>query len=133
MTPLVVFALVAVMQATPASQTTLGTVTLGQAVQADGKPLAAGTYRVRVAAEPPTPVVGLSPDGSRWVEFLSGDTVVGREMASVVAAEDLPKVVDSGTAAPPPVRVQELKSGEYVRIWLTHDTKHYLVHLTVSR
>jgi hypothetical protein len=111
----------------------LGTVTISQGVMADGKVLSAGTYLVRVSSEMPEPVVGQSPDGSRWVEFVRNGSVAGRELATVVTAEDLPKIMDEGTAKRPAVRVQELKSGEYVRVWLTNAGKHYLVHLPISR
>ncbi len=111
----------------------LGTVTIRQGVMADGKMLAAGTYQVRVSSEMPEPVVGQSPDGARWVEFVRNGTVAGRELATVVTADELPAIMDAGTARRPAVRVQELKSGEYVRVWLTHAGKHYLVHLPISR
>lgn len=112
---------------------TLGTVTISQAVMADGKTLAAGTYQVRVSSEMPEPVVGQSPDGARWVEFVRNGTVAGRELATVVTTDELPEIIDEGTAKRPAVRVQELKSGEYLRVWLTNAGKHYLVHLPVSR
>src|SRR5690242_6863447 len=39
----------------PAGDSALGTVRLPRAVTADGKPLAAGTYQVRLTAEPSKP------------------------------------------------------------------------------
>ena len=52
---------------------------------ADGQPLAAGTYQVRLSADEPKPAVGQSPDSERYVEFLKGGKVVGREVATVVS------------------------------------------------
>ena len=70
----------------------LGTVTLGKKVMADGKPLAAGTYQVRLTSDTPKPGVGQAPDAEKYVEFVKGGKVVGREVATVVSAEDIGKV-----------------------------------------
>jgi len=70
----------------------LGTVRLPHAVMADGKPLPAGTYQVRLIDQPVTPATGQSPDAERWVEFVKGDTVVGRELASGISAADMASI-----------------------------------------
>jgi len=54
------------------SATALGSVTLGRNVMADGKPLAAGTYQVRLTTESPKPGAGQTPESERYVEFVRG-------------------------------------------------------------
>ena len=66
--------------------TTLGTVRLTRGVMADGKALSAGSYSLRVTADAVTPVKGQGPENAKWVEFVQGGQVKGRELASVVAA-----------------------------------------------
>jgi len=61
--------------APPAAGASLGTVTLNRRVMADGKPLAPGTYQVRLTGETPKPGVGQSPDGERYIEFMRGGKV----------------------------------------------------------
>src|SRR5262245_15643380 len=75
-----------------ASNTNLGSVTLGKKVMADGKPLAAGTYQVRLTSDTPKPGVGQTPDAEKYVEFVKGGKVAGREVATVVSADDISKV-----------------------------------------
>ena len=70
-------------QTAPKSGTSLGSVTLSKKVMADGKPLAAGTYQVRLTADQPKPAVGQSPDSEIFVEFMRGGKVLGREVATV--------------------------------------------------
>ena len=111
----------------------LGTVRLAQAVQADGKPLPAGTYTVRLTGENGTPVVGQGPMSERWVEFLQGGQVRGRELASVVSSADIAAINEN--KAPPPAgtaRVHSLRGGEYVRVWVNSGGTHYLVHLSTG-
>ncbi len=114
-------------QTTPATPT-IGTARLPQAVMADGKPLPAGTYAVRLTTDTPSVVVGQSPEGTRWVEFVQRGKVIGREIATVVAADDMrtmAKMPRTGGA----VRVQTLKGGDYLRVWITHSGTNYLIHL----
>jgi len=74
-------------QSKPAN-TSLGSVTLNHKVTADGQPLAAGTYQVRLSTDEPKPAVGQSPESERYVEFLKAGKVVGREVATVVSDAD---------------------------------------------
>jgi len=116
------------LQAQTATPTTLGTVRLPHAVTADGKTLPAGTYQVRLTATGLSPVVGQTPEQSRWVEFIKGGTVAGREVATVVPADDMramAKMPRKGGA----VRVEVLKGGDYLRLWLIHGGSNYLIHL----
>ncbi len=74
--------------AQPAAETSLGEVKLPRQVKADGKPLAAGTYQVRLTAEMPSPAAaGITME--RWVEFLQGGQVKGREVVSIIPASEM--------------------------------------------
>jgi hypothetical protein len=108
----------------------LGTVTLRKGVKADGKELPAGTYQVRLTAEEAKPdAKGSSEVLERWVEFVKGGKVVGREVVSIVPASEA-KLVQKDT--PPPSggsKVETLKGGDYVRVWFNKAGNYYLVHL----
>ena len=58
---------------------------------ADGKPLAAGTYQVRLTSDEPKPAIGQSPDSEKYVEFVRGGKVVAREVATVVRTPTSPR------------------------------------------
>ena len=112
--------------------TSLGSVTLKRAVKANGQPLAAGTYTVRLTDEDAKPAVGQSAGSERWVEFVRGGKVVGREMASVVSDADIAQVANGpGKPARGGTRVDTLKGDEFVRVWINRGTNHYLIHLPV--
>lgn len=115
------------------AQTALGTVHLTQAALADGKPLAAGTYQVRLTNEQPTPAAGQSPNAERWVEFIKNGTVAGREVATVISAEDIGAVAKRPAPKADGSRVDVLKDGEYVRVWITRAGVHYIVNMPVAR
>jgi hypothetical protein len=105
------------------------TVRIPSGVTADGKPLPAGTYSVRVSSEAVTPVVGQGPGSERWVEFVQAGQVKGRELASVVAPADVKQVAKR---TPPPsgrALVQALRGADYVRVWVNQDGTQYLLHL----
>jgi hypothetical protein len=107
-----------------------GSVKIGRSVMADGKPLAAGTYTLRVSDEMPAKVVGQTLDESRWIEFLQGGQVKGRELATVLSKDAL-KDLTRKSAAPPAgsPRVQLLKGGDYYRVWINAGGTQYLIHL----
>jgi len=109
--------------------TSLGSVTLGHKVMADGQPLAPGTYQVRLSADAPKPVVGQSPDAARYVEFVKGGKVVAREIATVVAAADVKTVLKGLQPTPDGARVDLLKGNDYVRVWINRGGTNYLIHL----
>lgn len=108
----------------------LGTVRLSKPVKADGKALPAGTYQVRLTPDEAKPdAKGSAQKLERWVEFLKGGKVVGREVVSIVPANEA-KLVQKDT--PPPsggVKVEALKGGEYVRVWINKGGTYYLVHM----
>ena len=117
-------------QTAPATPT-IGTARLPQAVMADGKALPAGTYAIRLTTDTPSVVVGQSPEGTRWVEFVQRGKVIGREIATVVQADDMrtmAKMPQTGGA----VRVQTLKGGDYLRVWITRAGTNYLIHLPLG-
>jgi len=114
------------------STASLGTTRLPQAVMADGKALPAGTYQVRLTTDTPAQVVGQDLTESRWVEFLRGGTVVGRELATVVTAEEM-RIIQNMPRGAGAVRVQLLKGGDYVRVWVLHGGAHVLIHLAVTQ
>ena len=115
-----------------AAATTLGTVRLPRAVMADGKALPAGSYSLRVASDPVTPVKGQGPDSAKWVEFVQGGQVKGRELASVVASADVKAVVEGKPPAANSNKVELLKGGEFMRVWSNRGGSHYLIHLMVA-
>ena len=117
----------------PAGDLVLGTVTLAKATTADGKPLAAGTYQVRLTAQEAKPdAKGASENIERWVEFLQKGTVKGREVVSIVPQGEVKNVVKD---PPPPAgasKVQMLKGNDYMRVWFNKGGNHYLIYFPTS-
>lgn len=111
---------------------TFSDVRLPQAVLADGKPLPAGVYDVRLTTEHPAPARGQSPTGECWVEFVKSGAVAGREVASVVAPGEIAAVAKGPAPKPGATKVDLLKEGEYLRVWINNAGTHYLINLTVS-
>jgi hypothetical protein len=124
--------LLCALSATAAAQETLGSVTIGRSVTANGQPLAAGTYQVRLTAQEAQPAAtGQSPQLERWVEFVQDGQVRGREVASIVPDSELDQVADS----PGPrndSRVEMLKGDDYLRVWINRGGNNYLLHLPVG-
>jgi hypothetical protein len=114
----------------PDGSLALGTVRLPKGVKADGKDLPAGTYQVRLTPEEAKPdAKGSTEKLERWVEFVKGGKVVGREVVSIVPAAEA-KLVQKDT--PPPAngsKVETLKGGDYVRVWINKGGNYYLLHL----
>ena len=118
----------------PAGETALGSVTLPKAVKANGETLAAGAYQVRLKAEqaqPPAP--GQAPELERWVEFVRGGKVVGREVVSIVPQGDMKELMTGTETGTRPgaggTRVESLKGDDYVRVWINRGGVNYLIHL----
>jgi hypothetical protein len=108
----------------------IGTVTLTRKVLADGQPLAAGTYTVRVTADEPQAAVGESSGAERWVEFVQGGKVKGREVASVVADSDIAQIAEGhDQPARGGHRVTMLKGNDFLRVWINNGGFNYLIHL----
>jgi hypothetical protein len=121
----------------PAGDTVLGTVSIPRAVMADGKPLPAGRYSVRLTTQQASsPAPGALPELERWVEFVQGGQVRGRELVSIVPADEV-KMTMPGPDMPGRVgasgsRVEMLKGGEFLRIWIARGGHNYLIHLPPS-
>jgi len=116
----------------PAGETALGSVRLTRSVMADGKALRAGTYQVRLTSQDAQPVVpGIKME--RWVEFVQGGKVAGREVASIIPADEV-KDTQAGPDLPGKQpragsRVDILKGGDYLRVWITRGGVQYLIHM----
>ena len=116
--------------AAPTGEIALGTIRLPRAVTADGKPLPAGTYTVRVTAEVAKPeAVGTTEELQRWAEFRKGSNVVGREVISIVPAAEAKVVAKDAPPAAGGSKVQMLRGNEYLRVWFNRGGNHYLIHL----
>lgn len=113
-----------------AAGTRLGTVRIPRRVLANGEALPAGSYQLRVTDETAKPASGQTPEAERWVEFLQGGKVRGRELASVVPDSEIAQVAE-GTARPARGghRVDLLKAQKYWRVWVNKGGNNYLIHL----
>lgn len=113
----------------PAGEMRLGSVHLPKAVKADGKKLAAGTYQVRLTAQPAAPdAKGQTATAERWVEFMKGGKVAGREVVTIVSKDEVKNVQKDAPPPPNGAKVETLKGGDYVRVWINRGGNHYLVH-----
>jgi hypothetical protein len=123
-------------EAAPAGTTgeaTLGTVRLPKAVTADGKPLAAGSYTVKLTPQQAAPeAVGTTEALERWVELAQGKEVKGREVVSIVPQSEIKMVVKDTPPAPGTSKVQVLRGNEYLRVWFNRGGTHYLMHFPLA-
>lgn len=110
----------------------IGSVRLSRKVMVDGQPLAAGTYQLRVSADEPRAVVGQSPDGTRYVEFLKAGKVVGRELATVYSNADIATILKGAKPSANGSKVELLKGDDYLRVWVNRGGSNYLLHLPVA-
>jgi hypothetical protein len=119
--------------AAPTDALALGTARIPKAVMADGKPLPAGTYQVRLTAQEAAPAaVGTTEKLERWVEFVQGGTVKGREVATIVPASEVKLVAKDAPPPPNGVRVQLLKGNDYLRLWFNKGGNHHLIYLVTG-
>ena len=117
----------------PTGDLTLGSVRLPRAVTADGKPLPAGSYQVRLTGQEAKPeAVGTTEALARWAEFVQGGTVKGREVVNIVPQAEIKMVVKDAPPAPGSSKVQVLRGNEYLRVWINNKGNHYLIHLPAS-
>jgi colicin import membrane protein len=101
-----------------------GDVTIPRAVLVDGQPLGAGEYSLRLGEEVRAP----SGATQRWVEFVRSGSVAGRALAVAISDAEIREVAES-PAPRNEVRVDSLRGGEYVRVWLNRGGTNYLLHL----
>ena len=114
----------------PTGDLVLGTVHLAKAMTADGKPLPAGTYTVRLTAHESRPdAKGASENLERWVEFVQKGDVKGREVVTIIPQAEVKNVVkDAPPRAGGAPKVQTLRGNEYVRVWFNKGGNHYLIY-----
>lgn len=117
----------------PTGEMQLGSIRIPKGVKVNGQPIAAGTYQVRLTAQTASPEAkGQTAAAERWVELLQGRQVKGREVVTIVPQSEIDKVQKD---APPPrngAKVETLKGGDYVRIWINRGGNHYLLHLPTA-
>jgi hypothetical protein len=118
-----------VMAACGADTTTVAQVTLPRGVLANGERLPAGRYELRLTTQHPEAAPGAAPDASCWMQFVRDGTVAGREVASVIPAAEIASVAKRTPPARNTARVEALKDGDYVRVWVNHEGTHYLLNL----
>ncbi|MCC6162003.1 MAG: hypothetical protein IT182_01495 [Acidobacteria bacterium] len=118
--------------ALPVGTTSLGTVRLTRSVKANGEALPAGSYQLRLTGEEPPAPTGATKPYERWVEFVRGGRVVGREVVSVVPASEIKNVSKGGAPAPGQSKVELLRGDDYLRVWVNRGGTHYLVHLATA-
>lgn len=115
---------------TTTGTTNLGTVRITRNVTADGKPLKAGSYQVRLTVEEAKPeVANTDAKLERWAEFTRGGKVMGREVVSIVPNDEIGKVAEGRPPRPGASKVELLKGNDYLRVWINKGGTHYLIHL----
>jgi len=113
----------------PTGEMALGSVHIPKGVKADGKPLAAGTYQVRLTQQSATPdAKGQTAGAERWVEFVKGGKVEGREVVTIIPGSEIGQVEKDTPPHANSSKVETLKGGDYVRLWINKGGNHYLVH-----
>jgi hypothetical protein len=119
--------------AAPAGELALGSVHLAKGVKADGKALPAGTYQVKLTAQAAAPEAkGESAGLERWVEFTQGGQVKGREVVTIIPQSEISQVQKDTPPAANSSKVELLKGGDYVRVWIRKGQNHYLLHLPTA-
>lgn len=117
----------------PTGEMALGQVRIPRAVMADGKPLPAGTYQVRLTGQVAKPeAVGATEELARWVEFVQAGNVRGREVVSIVPQAEIKLVAQDRAPAPNTARADVLRGGDYLRVWINREGNHFLIHLPIG-
>ena len=117
----------------PTGEMRLGSVRLAKTVKADGKPLPAGTYQLRLTAQSAAPEAkGETPAAERWVEFVKGGKVAGREVVTIIPQSEIAQVQKDAPPPPNGAKVETLKDGDYVRVWINRGGNHFLLHLPAT-
>jgi hypothetical protein len=116
----------------PSGEIALGSVRLPKSVKADGKALPAGTYTIRVTAETASPnAPGQAQGLERWIEFVQGGQVKGREVVTIIPQSEIAHVQKDKPPAGNSSKFETLKGGDYTRLWIARGGHHYLVHFPV--
>jgi hypothetical protein len=88
---------------------------------------------VRLTAQTAKPDArGTSENLERWVEFVQGGQVRGREVVSIVPQVEIKMVVKDAPPASGGSKVQMLRGNEYMRVWINRSGNHYLIHLPAT-
>ena len=111
------------------SNAVIGTMTIATSLKADGKALAPGTYEVRLSNDVVKPAVGQAPGAERWVEFVKSGQVVGREVATVVDAQDIAQIAKGRRPKENSTSVEMLKGGDYWRVWINKGGTNYIINM----
>ena len=56
----------------------------------------------------------------------------GREVVSIVAKADIGKIAESAQPAAGRSKVELLKGGDFLRVWINKGDANYLIHLMVQ-
>jgi hypothetical protein len=115
-----------------AAGASLGSVRLPQRVTIGDQALAAGTYTVRTSNDPVEPVVGQAPESQQWVEFVQGGAVRAKTLATKLTPAEVKEVAESSVPSSGSSKVELLKGGDYLRVWINQGGTNYLVHLSVT-
>lgn len=118
-------------QTSDAGGAVLTRVTIPQDVRANGQPLAAGKYEIRLTDEWAEPLSEGATQGTQWVEFYVNGRLAGREAALVIPASEIAEI-SAWHPAPGATRVDALKSGDFVRIWVNRGGTNYLIYLPTA-
>jgi hypothetical protein len=119
--------------AIPTGELQLGTVRLPKAVMADGKPLPAGTYLVRVTSQTAAPAApGETPAAERWAEFVQKGQIKGREVMTIVPKSEASIVMKDTPPRGNAAKVEMLRGGNYLRVWFIRDGNSYLLNLATT-
>jgi hypothetical protein len=117
----------------PTGEMALGSVRLPKAVKADGKSLAAGTYQVRLTTQAASPdAKGQTQGLERWVEFVQGGQVKGREVVTIVPQTETKEVQKDTPPAANSSKIETLKGGDYMRLWINRGGNYYLVYFPAA-
>ena len=117
----------------PPGELALGAVELPRRVLANGQALPPGAYSVHLTSLTASPeATGALAELERWVEFRQDETVMGRELASIVPAAEIGAVAGSTPPESGSSRVEVLRGNDYVRVWINRDGTHYLIHLAAG-
>ncbi len=71
---------------------------------------------MRLSSDEPKPAVGQNPEAEKYVEFMKGGKVAGREVATVIGAEDIGKIAKGKKPHANSSSVETLKGGDFVRV-----------------
>ena len=119
--------------AAPAGEIALGSVHFAKGVKADGKALAPGTYQVKLTGQSASPPAKGQSDGlERWVEFRQGNQVKGREVVTIVPQSEISQVQKDTPPKANGSKVETLKGGDFVRVWINKGGNHYLLHMPTA-